>query len=129
MKSAVVLVIDANADNLHWKEGFLEETLEDQAVICRGPTPQRRCPLLTGHDCSMIHAADGILFELDLDKDESRQILERYTEILDIPIRVVATEDDARKFSSLLSKVEIVTPPIGPAKLDAFAAEVEAEAG
>jgi hypothetical protein len=127
MKKPLVLVVDADAKDLEWEKRFLEDVLEEEASVCRGPGTDRECPLITGLDCSKLHAADGILFELDLDKEVSRRILQRYTEVLDIPIRVVATPEDVRRYSTLLSRVEVVDPPIGPAKLDAFAAEVEAE--
>lgn len=127
MKKPMVLVVDLDTENLEWERTFLEEALEDGALICRGPTGHKTCPLLTGADCALIHDADGILFELDLDKSQSRRILQRYKDDLDIPIRVVATPEDMLRYSSLLEGLEVVTPPIGPAKLDAFAAEVESE--
>ena len=125
MRKPVILVIDADAEELEWQRSFVDNALEDAVVICRGPTRDQQCPLLTGHDCPKIHAADGILFQLDLEDDESRQILARYTDELDVPIRVVATGEQSRRFGSQLSSVEVIAPPVGPAKLDAFAAEVE----
>lgn len=127
MKKPMVLVVDVDTENLEWERTFLEEALEDGALVCRGPTEHKTCPLLTGDDCALIHDADGILFELDLDKSQSRRILQRYKDQLDIPIRVVATPEDLRRYYSLLEGLEVATPPIGPAKLDAFAAEVESE--
>jgi hypothetical protein len=125
MRRPIVLVVDADAESLESERRFLEAALEDSAVVCRGPRGESQCPLLTGHDCSLIHKADGILFELDLDREEVRQILGRYVETLDVPIRVVATPDQVSRYSSLLDEVEVVNPPLGPAGLDAFAAEVE----
>jgi hypothetical protein len=125
MRKPIVLVVDADAESLESERRFLEAALEDKAVVCRGPRGERQCPLLIGHDCSLIHKANGILFELDLDRDDVRQILGRYVETLDVPIRVVATPDQVSRYSTLLDKVEVVNPPFGPAGLDAFAAEVE----
>jgi hypothetical protein len=125
MRKPVVLVVDAHADAVESERRFLEEALEDRALICQGPRGEKKCPLLTGHDCSLIHNADGILFELDLENSEVRQILQRYIESLEVPVRVVATPEQTARYSSILSKVETVHPPVGPASLDAFAAEVE----
>ncbi|MDP9234630.1 MAG: hypothetical protein M3P01_08775 [Actinomycetota bacterium] len=121
----VVLIVDADLVELDWGKRFLEDALEDGALLCQGPGDNQRCPLLTGHDCSLIHQADGIMFELDLDRDEDRDILQRYTEMLDVPIRVVATPEQLHRYPSLLENVEVVAPPVGPARLDAFAAEIE----
>jgi hypothetical protein len=93
MRTPMILVVDADAQNLEWERTFLEESLEDGALMCRGPSGDKHCPVLVGVDCPLVHAADGILFELDLDKEDSRRVLQRYTETLDVPTRVVATPD------------------------------------
>jgi hypothetical protein len=51
------------------------------------------------HDCSLIHSADGILSELDLEEKEVRQVLQRYIETLEVPVRVVATPEQAERLA------------------------------
>jgi hypothetical protein len=84
------------------------------------------CPILRGDHCPRLEQADGVLFQLDLDREDHRAILARYIELLDVPIRVVCTADQKVRYSELLEPVEVVTPPVGPAALDGFASEVEA---
>jgi hypothetical protein len=48
-------------------------------------------------------------------------------QLLSVPIRVVVTEEQSTRWARFLAPVEVFVPPIGPAKLDAFVAEVESE--
>jgi hypothetical protein len=50
-----------------------------------------------------------------------------YRQRLDIPIRVVVSEEQKERFAGFLVDYEVVLGPVGPAKLDGFAAEVESE--
>jgi hypothetical protein len=94
-------------------------------VRCGGPHTPGACPLLEGEACGKIVKADGILFQLNLERPDHRQILKIYSETLDIPVRAVVSEADRDRYRDLLAEVEVVTPPMGPAALDAFASEVE----
>ena len=125
MRAPVILDVNPDADALGWEQDWLGR-LDLPVVTCRGPHESWRCPLLAGRPCGKVERADGILFQLDLDRPDHREILRRYTE-LDVPIRVVVAPDQAVRYRDLLRPVEVFTPPIGPAKLDAFAAEVESE--
>ena len=126
MITPVILDVNPEASALDWELDFLTR-IETPVIGCCGPDAQGRCPLLRGEPCAKMEAADGVLFQLDLDSAEHRRILARYVKQLDVPIRVVVTDDQKQRWAHLLELVEVFTPPIGPAKLDAFAAEVESE--
>lgn len=121
------LILDVNPDprGLDFEEDFLHR-LHLPTVHCTGPEAEK-CPLLVGKPCGKVERADGILFQLNLDIEDHRRILELYADRLDIPIRAVVTEEQRQRYADLLSRVEVFVPPIGPAKLDGFAAEVESE--
>jgi hypothetical protein len=97
------------------------------ARVCHGPV-EHACPILTGAGCELVETAHGVVFELDLDQPQHRDILARYKEILrdDIPLRVVTSPDQAERHHDLLRglKVWFREPAVGD--LDALAAEVEA---
>lgn len=126
MRTPVVLDINPDPEALDWEQDFLGR-LELPVITCRGPLEPGGCPLLKGNACGKIEAADGVLFQLNLDLPDHRHILGHYIRLLDVPIRAVVTEDQKKRWAKLLDKVEVFTPPIGPAKLDAFAAELESE--
>lgn len=128
MNTPVILDVNPDPDALDWEQDFLTR-IETSVIGCCGPDHQGGCPLLEGDACAKIEAADGVLFQLDLDRAEHRQILARYVRILDVPIRVVVSPQQKVRWANLLEHVEVFTPPVGPATLDAFAAEVESEAG
>jgi len=123
MSEPVILDVNPDPDNLAWEQEWLER-LEVPVVTCGGPHSFGACPLLQGKPCGKVARADGILFQLDLDREDHRAILRAYSETLDVPIRAVVTEEQQRKYADLLENVEVFTPPVGPAALDAFAAEV-----
>ena len=122
------LILDVNPDqqDLDWEADLLER-LEAHVVTCRGPQRAGACPILQGKNCGKVAAADGILFQLDLEREDHRAILEAYVERLDIPIRVVVGPGQREAFASELRDVEVQERPVGPAALDGFAAEVESE--
>ena len=124
MRAPTILDVNPDPDALGWEQDFIGR-LEDHVVGCRGPSAIGDCPILRGESCSKIEAADGVLFQLDLDRPDHRGILGRYKKLLDVPIRVVCAPDQVDRWARLLRGVEVVTPPFGPAALDAFAAEVE----
>jgi hypothetical protein len=104
------------------------ERLGHPVIVCHGPTVQTRCPLLGGQGCPKFEQAHGIVFKLDLGRPEHRAILRRYRRLArpDMPIRALATADDAERYAGLLRDVEIWTHEPTVADLDGFAAEVEA---
>ena len=95
---------------------------------CTGPHGPGECPILHGQPCGLINRADGILFQLDLDREDHRQILRLYVETLDVPIRVVVPEDQQERYASnlllgpvlgtqavatLIAVYGVLIPPIG----------------
>lgn len=95
--------------------------------VCHGPS-EEACPLLTGRGCPLFEQAHGIVFELDLGRDEHREILHRYRELAgpDVPIRAVVDPADAERYADLLRDVEVWPQEPSVADLDGFAARVEA---
>jgi hypothetical protein len=96
--------------------------------VCHGPPPGTVCPLLDERRCPLFSEAHGIVFKLDLRRDHHRAILRRYQELarLDVPIRVVVSPADAKRYADLLRDVEVWTHEPTVADLDGFAARVEA---
>jgi hypothetical protein len=96
--------------------------------VCHGPPADSMCPLLGGHGCPLFEQAHGIVFKLDLGRDQHREILRRYRQIArpDVPIRVLAAPEDARRYAGLLRDVEVWLQEPNVADLDGFAARVEA---
>jgi hypothetical protein len=107
--------------------GFLEG-IGHPVVICHGPDTGSLCPILSGEGCPKAEAAHGVIFELDLDRPQHRAILERYKAVLpeEVPIRVVTTPEQALRFASLLSNVQVWAHEPMYGDLDGFAALVEA---
>lgn len=126
MRTPLVLDVNPDPEALDWEQDFLGR-LEIPVTKCCGPDTRDGCPLLGGEPCVKLEGADGVLFQLDLDRTDHRQLLAKYVRQLDVPIRVVATPEQKERWARLLRHVEVFVPPLGPAKLDAFAAEVESE--
>lgn len=124
MRNPVILDVNPDPDALDWEQDWLARQ-EVEVVRCRGPHASRACPLLQGKPCGKIARADGVLFQLSLDREDHREILETYARTLDVPVRAVVSEADKTKYPDLLAQVEVVVPPVGPAALDGFASEVE----
>jgi len=124
MRNPVILDVNPDPDELEWEGDWLERQ-DVEVVTCRGPHALGPCPLLVGKPCGKIERADGVLFQLSLDRQDHREILETYTRTLDVPIRAVVSERDKVRYADLLAEVEVVVPPVGPASLDGFASEVE----
>jgi len=106
---------------------FLERT-GHSVVICHGPDPSDVCPLLTTGECSKYEGAHGIVFELDLDRAQHRDILRRYRAMArdDLPIRAIVRPGQELRYADVLAGVEVVVGEATVADLDGFAAEVEA---
>jgi hypothetical protein len=105
---------------------FLERT-GHQVVMCHGPGHDELCPLLAGTGCQMVDEAHGIVFALDLDRDQHRAILQRYREVTrpELPIRVVVRAGQRDKYADLLAEFEVWEHEPTVAELDGFAASVD----
>jgi hypothetical protein len=104
------------------------EKLGHPAHVCHGPPTDALCPLLGGRGCPLFEQAHGIVFKLDLGRDQHRAILRRYRDLAppDVPIRVLVSPADSESYAELLRDVEVWTHEPNVADLDGFAASVEA---
>jgi hypothetical protein len=100
----------------------------DREMLERMGHPVHVCPLLGGDGCALFEQAHGIVFKLDLGRDQHREILRRYRQLAreDVPIRVLVSAADAERYGDLLRDVEVWTHEPNVADLDGFAARVEA---
>ena len=124
MRIPVILDVNPEPDALNWEQDFLQR-MDIPVEPCCGPGEGVVCPMLSGNHCSKVDRADGVLFQLDLDRPAHRELLQRYVANLSVPIRVVVSKEQQTRWSELLEDVEVMDPPVGPAALDGFAAEVE----
>jgi hypothetical protein len=126
MRGVVLLDVSPGSGE-EFERSFLEK-VGHPAMVCHGPHEGQLCPLLAGKGCAKFEAAHGIVFELDLDKPQHRAIVKRYQKLGQegMPIRVVATPEQAERYRDALAGVEVWTHLPTAADLDGFAAEVEA---
>jgi len=126
MEGVVLLDVSPGAAE-SFERSFLEK-VGHPALVCHGPHEGAICPLLADKGCSKFEAAHGIVFQLDLDRPQHRAIVARYRELGrdGLPIRVVATPEQAEQYQDVLAGVEVWTHEPTAADLDGFAAEVEA---
>lgn len=124
-ESYILFDIPAGSDVIDRE--FLEQ-LGHRVMVCHGPQPGTPCPLLTGDGCALAEGAHGIVFELDLDRDQHQAILAQYKDSLrsDLPIRVAVREGQATKYAHLVNGLKVWNHVPVAGDLDALAAEVEA---
>jgi hypothetical protein len=123
-----VILLDVSPDvSEEFDQSFLERN-GHPVVVCHGPHAGQLCPLLAGAGCEDFEDAHGVVFQLDLDRPQHRAIVKRYRALgrEGLPIRVVATAEQADRFRDELDGVEVWTHSPTAADLDGFAAEVEA---
>lgn len=119
------ILVDVSDDAL-FETAFLER-VGHPVMICHGPAHDAQCPLLTGDGCTLFDDAHGIVFELDLDLEQHRDIVKRYRQLAtEKPIKVLVRPDQAVRYATFLADFEVWTRPPNAAELDGFAAEVEA---
>jgi len=124
-QSGGVILLDVAAGGGTFDRSMLER-LGHPVTVCNGPEG-KLCPLLGGEGCDMFEQAHGIVFELDLDTDQHRAVVQRYRDLApDLPIRVVVTPAQAERYADLLEAVEVWGHDPNVADLDGFACEVEA---
>jgi len=122
-----MILLDVTAGTGEFDREMLQR-LGHVVQVCHGPEHAMLCPLLAGKGCDEFTQAHGVIFELDLDRPQHRAILRRYREIAraDVPIRVVASEEQARRYARDLEGISVVAHASTVADLDGFAAQVEA---
>lgn len=122
-----VVLLDVLADEGEFDRSTLER-LGHPVIMCGGPDIKKLCPLLGGEGCPKFDQAHGIVFELDLDRPQHRDIVRRYKDLAraDMPIRVVVRPDQMVRYADLLDQVQVWDHLPTVADLDGFSAEVEA---
>jgi len=107
--------------------GFLER-MGHRVMVCGGPAEGQVCPILTGEGCELAEGADGIVFELDLNQSQHREILRQYKTSLrgDVPIRVVVPREQWADHTELLAGLKVLPHAPAAGDLDGLAAEMEA---
>lgn len=104
------------------------ERMGHPVLMCHGPAAGALCPLLSGEGCPKFDRAHGIVFKLDLDRAQHREILQSYRQLArpDVPIRALVSRGDLARYGELLQDVEVWTHEPDMSDLDGFASEVEA---
>ena len=125
-RESVILLDVSPGEAEAFDVSFLERT-GHPVLVCHGPGTSV-CPLLGGEGCSKFEAAHGIVFQLDLDRPQHRDIITRYRAVArpDLPIRVVVGPGQEDRYRELLSEFEVWTHEPTVAELDGFAARVDA---
>jgi hypothetical protein len=123
-----VVLLDVSAGDAGEFDRATLERMGHPVLVCHGPSAEASCPLLGGHGCPKFEQAHGIVFKLDLAREQHRAIVRRYRQLArpDVPIRVLVARADAERHAELLQDVELWTHEPNVADLDGFAAEVEA---
>ena len=129
MESATggVVLLDVTDGEGEFDRSILER-LGHPVLVCHGPESMQLCPLLGGTGCPKFEQAHGIVFELDLDRAQHRDVVRRYRDLArpDMPIRVVVRPGQAERYADLLQQVQTWNHEPNVAELDGFAADVEA---
>ena len=123
-----MILIDVVAgDSAKFDQRFLERN-GHPVVMCHGPAHDAMCPILTTAGCEKVTNAHGIVFSLDLDRPQHRDILARYLEVVrpEVPIRVVVLPGQRERYAELLDRVEVWEHEPTAVDLDGLAAQVEA---
>ncbi len=106
---------------------FLED-MGHRVMVCGGPVQGQLCPILSGEGCELAEGADGIVFELDLERPQHRSILREYKTSLrsDLPMRVVVPREQWADHRELLAGLKILPHTPAAGDLDGLAAEIAA---
>jgi hypothetical protein len=120
------IILDVTPGSAIFETDFLER-LGHPVLVCHGPMHDV-CPLLDEGACEMLDSAHGVVFQLDLDRADHRDILGRYQQVLgeDRPIRVVVMPGQEAAYADLLEGCQVWTHQPNVGELDGFAAQVEA---
>ena len=96
--------------------------------VCHGPGPGQLCPILSGDGCEKLADAKGIIYHLDLDIPQHREILAEYRRLVptDVPLRVVVQPGQEETYAELLHGLPVWTHEPTAGDLDGFASLVEA---
>jgi hypothetical protein len=109
-------------------ERHLLEGMGHRVEACHGPGPHSNCPLLEHGTCDLVDQAHGVVFKLDLDRDDHRRILAAYKRTLgdDTPIAVAVRPGQEVTYADLLDGLYVWSHTPTAAELDGFASLIEA---
>jgi hypothetical protein len=122
------MILDVTPGDHERFERHLLEGMGHRVEVCHGPSGHQGCPLLEDGTCELVDDAHGVVFKLDLGRDEHRRILERYRTTLPpgTPIAVSVQPGQEQQHAELLDGLYLWEHEPTPSDLDGFAALVEA---
>ena len=120
------VILDVTPGSAVFEQDLLQR-LGHPVLVCHGPMHEV-CPLLDDGSCELLDSAHGVVFQLDLDRPDHRDILARYQQVLreGTPIRVVVQPGQEAGYAELLAGCQVWTHEPTAGELDGFAAQVEA---
>lgn len=124
------MILDVTPGENEGFERHLLEGMGHRVEVCHGPgrDGHANCPLIEVGTCELVDAAHGVVFKLDLDRDDHREILQRYKDTLpnDMPIAAAVRPGQETTYADLLDGLYVWSHSPTSAELDGFAALVEA---
>lgn len=84
-----------------------------EVLVCGGPLtlPDGVCPLVSRGSCSLVDAADVVVYDLDLDRPADRVVLVALQELaVGRPVVVEVSAATARRHAGTLDGCEVVLP-------------------
>lgn len=96
-------------------------------LVCTGPTPDGgACPLLAGEACPVLVDADAVVYDLDLDGEGDRAILQALLrEHAGLPVITERTRDEVRRHADVLEHCSVVMPYSPAVTADAVLAALQ----
>jgi hypothetical protein len=128
-ESELGMILDVTPGEYEKFERRLIEGMGHRIEVCRGPDGLHgTCPMLEGETCTLLGQARGVVFKLDLDREEHRQILSAYQRELpeDTPVAVALRPGQERAYADLLEGVYVWSHQPTAVDLDGFGSLVEA---
>lgn len=122
------IILDVTPGEYERFERQLLEGAGHEVRICHGPDATHGCPLLEEGGCDEVDQAHGIVFKLDLVREDHRRILAAYKRGIpdDMPIAVSVRPGQESTYADLLDGLYVWSHQPNAAELDGFAALVEA---
>lgn len=102
-----------------------------EAVVCGGPEMHgETCPVLSGRPCGLMDGASAVLYDLDLETMEDRQVLRALgARHPGLPIVTERTTEELRRHAADLARCTVVVPYSADHTRDAVVAAISAVPG
>ena len=109
-------------------ERHLLEGMGHRVEACHGAVGHAQCPLLETGTCELVDQAHGVVFKLDLDRDDHRSILSEYKRVLpaNTPIAAAVKPGQEATYRELLEGLYVWSHTPTATDLDGFASLIEA---